>query len=156
MMIVYDDIIRGGRLIRIRKKNERLYIVLVTFLISLSCFVISECIESFTINVIVVFIATLGCSVAPTVFMSLVWKRMNKYGAIAGMISGMLAVPFIKYAPFFGETGNKRALCDILGINSVVPSMLVSFLVIILVSVITPKPSAQVQEEFDDVKHRMT
>ena len=156
MMIVYDDIIRGGRLIRIKKKNERLYIVLVTFLIGLSCFIVSECIEDFSINVIVVFIAALGCSVAPAVLLSLMWKRMTKYGAIAGMIGGMLAVPLLKYAPFFGEMGNKKTLCDILGINSVVPAMLASFLIIILVSLITPKPSAQVQEEFDDVKHRMT
>ncbi|MBP3234098.1 MAG: hypothetical protein J6M65_06725 [Eubacterium sp.] len=155
-MIIYEDIIRGGGLIRIRKKNERLVIALITYLVALMCFVISECIEGLTINVIVVFIGTLGCSVAPTVFMTLRWKRMNKYGAMAGLISGMISVPLLKYAALFGESGNKKALCDVLGVNSVVPAMLVSFLMIVLVSLITPKPSEEIQEEYADIKHRMT
>ena len=153
--IIYDDIIRGGRLLRVKRKREGLYIAVITFMVTLICFIVSEFLDGFSVNVVVVFIGALGCSIAPTVFVSLAWRRMNKYGAVVGLISGLLAVPFFKYATFIGVRGDKRSLCDVMGVNSVVPSMLVAFLMIILVSLVTKKPSEKAVEEYDDIKHRI-
>jgi Na+/proline symporter len=154
--VLFNDIIMGGKLIRIRNGRDRLYILCITYIIAMLCFVISQCIGNVSINVLVVFLGTLGCSIAPTVFMSLVWKRMNKYGCMAGLVTGLLSVPFLKYAQLFQFSGKKVSLCDILGVNSVVPSMLISFLVIILVSLLTGKPDEAVVGEFTDVEHRIT
>ncbi|MBO4864533.1 MAG: hypothetical protein J5517_09210 [Eubacterium sp.] len=153
--IIYDDIIRAGRLVRIRKSREKLYIIVITFIISIICYVVGECLNFISINLIVTFIGALGCAVAPTVLMSLRWRRMNKFGCIAGLISGLAAVPFFKYAAFFGDSDVRLSLSDLLGVNSVALSMLVSFLMIILVSLITPKPSQEVLDEYDDIKHRI-
>ena len=154
--VLFNDIIMGGKLIRIKNGRDRLYILCITYIMAMLCFVISQCIGNVSINVLVVFLGTLGCSIAPTVFMSLVWKRMNKYGCMAGLVIGLLSVPFLKYAQLFQFSGKKVSLCDILGVNSVVPSMLVSFLVIILVSLLTGKPDETVVGEFTDVEHRIT
>ncbi len=154
--VLFNDIIMGGKLIRIKEERERLYLFCVTFVMGMMCFVISQCLGDISINVLVIFLATLGCSVAPTVLMSLVWKRMNKYGCMAGLVTGLLSVPFLKFAHLFGHSGQKVSLCDILGVNSVVPSMFVSFMIIIVVSLITPKPDEAVIDEFNDIEHRIT
>ena len=54
------------------------------------------------------------------------------------------------------DTAEVMYIRQILGVNSVVPAMLISFLMIVLVSLITPKPSEEIQEEYADIKHRMT
>ncbi len=153
--VLYNDIINSGRLIRIRKGKERLYLICLAYIVSMLSFMVGQLINSISINTIIVFIGTLGCSVSPVVFMSLFWKRMNKYGCMAGLVAGLISVPFLKYATLFNYSGQQASLCDILGVNSVLPSIMVSFLVIIVGSIITTKPDEAVVKEYDDVKHRI-
>lgn len=152
---VYEDILRKGRILRVRKKYEKMTLLIMIISLTVAAVVISECISNFSINTIVFFIGALGCSIAPTVLMSLIWKRMNRFGCVAGLLIGVASVPFFKYASVFVSGEGKAALCDILGINAVIPSMAFSFGMIILVSLITPAPSKSIVDEFCDVRNRI-
>ncbi len=153
--VIYEDILVKGRLIRVRRSREKSSLFLLTVFVGVVIFIISECIRLFSVNTILVFICTLGCSVGPTVFLSVAWKRMNKYGCYAGLISGLICVPFFRFGLFFDMSGTKATLCDILGVNSIAPSVVASFLIIILVSLITKKNSSEIEEEFKEVKSRI-
>ena len=87
--------------------------------------------------------------------MALVWKRMNRSGCVAGLVSGLICVPAFKYIQFFEISGMKASLCDVMGINSIAPSTLISFAMIVIVSLLTKKESKEVEEEFLDVRNRL-
>ena len=153
---IYEDVIVEGRLFVAKKRNQYRDIVISLCITGIAVFLLSEYINSSDISVTIVFIAALGCSFSPTLVMSLFWKRMNAAGCVAGLISGMVCVPFFKYAEVFMVMGDKLTLCDVMGVNSVLPSMACTYLIIILVSALTPKPKEEVLNEFSDVRNRIT
>ena len=153
---IYEDVFIKGRLIRISRKKEKRNIILTSLMTGLVVFVVSAYVKQFSISVILVFIGALGCSITPTMTLSLLMKNMNKYGCFAGLVGGLVSVPFFKYATVFVRSGEKASLCDVLGINSVVPSMVFTFCIIVLVSILTPKPAPEIMQEFEDVKNRIS
>ncbi|QRG66374.1 sodium/proline symporter PutP [Brevibacillus choshinensis] len=82
--------------------------------------------------------AGFGASFGPVILLSLYWKRMNKWGALAGMVAGALTV--IIWTRF-------DVLKDFL--YEMVPGFAVSLLAIVIVSRLTSKPSQQVEDQFD-------
>jgi len=82
--------------------------------------------------------AGFGASFGPVVLLSLYWKRMNKWGALAGMVAGAATV--IIWTQF-----------DVLKnfLYEMVPGFAASLLAIVVVSLLTQKPSQQLQEQFD-------
>lgn len=88
--------------------------------------------------------AGFGATFGPVVLLALFWKRSNKYGALAGMITGGVMVFVWKYliAPMGG----------VLGIYELLPAFLLSLIVNIVVSLATPAPSQEIQDEFEKVK----
>lgn len=153
---IYEDIIVEGRLFVAKKRNQYRDIIISLCISGIAIFLLAAYINSSDISVTIVFIAALGCSFSPTLVMSLFWKRMNTAGCVAGLISGMVCVPFFKYADVFMVMGDKLTLCDVMGVNSVLPSMACTYLMIILVSLFTPKPQEDVINEFNDVRNRIT
>ena len=75
--------------------------------------------------------------------MSLFWKRTNKYGCIAGMISGMIMVFVWKY--------EVRPLGGAWNLYELAPAFLVALIFIVIVSLATPLPEKEIEEEFDEV-----
>ena len=75
---------------------------------------------------------------------SLFWKRTTYQGAIAGMVSGAFMVFFwkLKLAPMGG----------VWAIYELLPAFIFSAVVILVVSLLTKKPSAEITEEFDKAK----
>lgn len=153
---IYEDIIVEGRLFVAKKRNEYRDIVISLIISGISIFLLAAYLNSSDISVTIVFIAALGCSFSPTIVMALFWKRMNAAGCVAGLISGMVCVPFFKYADVIMVMGDKVTLCDVMGVNSVLPSMACTYLMIILVSAFTPKPKEDVVNEYNDVRNRIT
>ena len=153
---IYEDIVVEGRLFVAKKRNEKRNIIITIIITGVIVFLLAAYLNATDISVILVFIAALGCSFSPTMVMSLFWKRMNATGCVAGLLSGLIAVPFFKYAEVILIQGSKLTLCDILGVNSVIPSMVVTYLIIILVSLLTRKPDEEVINEFMDVRNRIT
>ncbi|PFK30956.1 sodium/proline symporter PutP [Bacillus cereus] len=82
--------------------------------------------------------AGFGSSFGPVVLLSLYWKRMTKWGALAGMIAG--AVTVITWTQF-------KFLKDFL--YEMIPGFAVSLIAIIIVSLLT-KPSKEVEKQFEE------
>lgn len=91
--------------------------------------------------------AGLGAAFGPTVLLSLYWKRTNFQGAVAGIASGALTVIIWDYIPFVGG----QTLGTVTGLYSLAIGFAVSILAIIIVSLVTPAPSQEMVEEFEDV-----
>ena len=87
--------------------------------------------------------AGFGAVFGPLMLMSLFWKRINRPGAIAGMLSGGIMVFFWKLVI--------RPLGGIWNIYELLPAFIVSCIFIVIVSLLTAPPSAEIQEEFDKV-----
>ncbi|MGF1471750.1 MAG: sodium/pantothenate symporter [Rubrobacteraceae bacterium] len=75
--------------------------------------------------------------IAPTVF-GLFWKRATKWGAISSMYTGLVCylVLEIFFPDLFG------------GIINLVPALVLSVVVMVVVSLLTPKPSREILEMF--------
>ncbi|MEE8886680.1 MAG: sodium/proline symporter [Eubacteriales bacterium] len=88
-----------------------------------------------------------GACFGPVVLLALFWKRSNKYGALAGMLSGGFMVFFWKYVI--------RPLGGAWDIYELLPAFIVAILANVIVSLLTPAPDEQVTEMFDEVKASM-
>ena len=104
--------------------------------------------ESSVIFTIVSFAwAGFGATFGPLMIMSLFWKRINRAGAIAGMIGGGVMVFVWKLLI--------RPLGGVLGIYELLPAFIFSLICIVVVSLLTTPPSEQIRKEFDEVKNRV-
>lgn len=85
--------------------------------------------------------AGLGASFGPLTLCALYWRRTTMQGAIAGMLSGTATV--LIWHNLLAPLGG------IFGIYELLPAFIISFVFIIVVSLLTPEPSPAVLEEFD-------
>lgn len=94
--------------------------------------------------------AGFGAAFGPVVLMSLYWKRMNHWGALAGIAAGALTVLFWAYSPYQIEG---KQLNDFL--YAMIPGVFVSALVTWLVSLITAAPTTDVSHLFQQVSDKL-
>lgn len=85
--------------------------------------------------------AGFGAVFGPIMLFSLFWKRTTQAGAVAGMVTGGVVVFLWKLV--------LKPLGGVFGIYELFPAFVLSCLVILVVSLLTPAPSAQIQQEFD-------
>lgn len=85
--------------------------------------------------------AGFGASFGPLMLMSLYWRRTTLQGAIAGMVTG--AVSVVVWNTFIAPLGGVFAVYELL------PGFVLSMLAIIIVSLATKEPPAEVTDEFD-------
>ena len=88
--------------------------------------------------------AGFGAAFGPTILFSLFWKRSNRWGALAGMLVGGGMVFIWKY--LIAPKGGAFAIYELL------PAFIASAVAIVVVSLLTEQPSAEIQETFDRVK----
>jgi sodium/proline symporter len=88
--------------------------------------------------------AGFGAAFGPLVLFSLFWKRCNKWGALAGMISGGVMVFVWKY--LIAPMGGAFAIYELL------PAFVVSCVLIVVVSLLTAAPSKEIVDEFETSK----
>ena len=88
--------------------------------------------------------AGFGATFGPLMLFSLFWKRTTRAGAIAGMIAGAFMVFFWKFA--------LKPMGGILGVYELLPAFIFSAIVIVIVSLLTPAPSKDIQDEFEMAK----
>jgi sodium/proline symporter len=89
--------------------------------------------------------AGFGAAFGPTLVLSLYWRRMNRYDALAGIIVGGLTVVIWKQL--------SGGLFDL---YEIVPGFVFSLLTIIIVSLITQPPEESVLLEFDKAVKEVT
>lgn len=80
-----------------------------------------------------------GAAFGPTVVMCLFWRRMNFAGALAGMIVGFGVDLLWMYVPGLAATG----------LYALVPAFAAGIITIVVVSLATKKPSAEITDDFD-------
>ena len=78
-----------------------------------------------------------GASMGPTILLSLFWRRFNFKGAIAGISVG--AIVDICWIIFFSSTG----------LYELLPGFIAGMIAAVIVTLITKKPSKEVEELFD-------
>jgi len=88
--------------------------------------------------------AGFGAVFGPSMIMSLFWKRTNRAGTVAGMISGAAMVFIWKYGV--------RPMGGVWNLYELAPAFAVSLLVIFLVSLATKAPEQEVIDEFEEVR----
>lgn len=88
--------------------------------------------------------AGFGAAFGPAMLFGLFWKRANKWGALAGMVSGGIMIFVWKYAV--------RPLGGVWNIYELLPAFVVSCIFIVAVSLATEAPSKEMEAEFDAVK----
>ncbi len=84
--------------------------------------------------------AGFGATFGPLMLFSLFWKRTSYTGAIAGMLSGGIMVFVWKLAI--------KPLGGIFAIYELLPAFIISSLIIVLVSLLSNKPSDEIQADF--------
>ncbi|EFX91064.1 sodium/proline symporter [Actinobacillus ureae] len=84
--------------------------------------------------------AGFGSAFGPVVLLSLFWKRMNGFGAIAGMLTGALIVYFWK---------DLTVALSLPEMYSMIPGFISAMFAIVIISLITPAPSKDVIETFE-------
>ena len=106
--------------------------------------------ENSTIFQVVSFAwAGFGATFGPLMILSLFWKRINRPGAIAGMVSGgaMVFIWKLVIKPLAATTG-----ISALGIYELLPAFIISSILIVVVSLLTKAPSKEIEEDFEAVK----
>ncbi|MBR2749962.1 MAG: sodium/proline symporter PutP [Clostridiales bacterium] len=90
--------------------------------------------------------AGFGAVFGPMVLFGLFWKRMTKWGAIAGMITGGATIFIWKFVvrEVFADT--------ILNIYELLPAFIVASIFIVIISLVTKAPDEKVTKAFDEVK----
>ncbi|MBQ6271920.1 MAG: sodium/proline symporter [Clostridiales bacterium] len=90
--------------------------------------------------------AGFGAVFGPLVLFGLFWKRTNKWGAIAGMISGGTTIFVWKFVirDVFSDT--------ILNIYELLPAFIIASIFIVVFSLVTKSPDEKIVETFDAVK----
>ena len=88
--------------------------------------------------------AGFGAAFGPVVLFALFWKRSNKWGALAGMVVGGAMVFIWKYG--IATLGGAFAIYELL------PAFIAASVAIVVVSLLTEKPSAEIERIFDEVR----
>ena len=94
--------------------------------------------ESKVLGLVAYAWAGFGAAFGPLIVLSLFWKRMTLSGALAGMIVGAGVV--ILWKNLFAATE----------VYEIIPGFVLSFIAILVVSLLSPAPSASVQQRFND------
>ena len=89
--------------------------------------------------------AGFGATFGPLIIFSLFWKRINRAGAVAGMIGGAVMVFLWKLV--ISNLGGA------FGIYELLPAFIFSSICIVVVSLLTKAPSKEIQEDFEAVKN---
>ena len=88
--------------------------------------------------------AGFGATFGPLMLFSLFWKRTNKPGAIAGMVSGAGMV-------FLWKLGISK-LGGVFAIYELLPAFIFSSICIVVVSLLTKAPSEEIEADFEAVR----
>jgi len=93
--------------------------------------------------------AGFGAAFGPLVIMSLYWKKMNRHGALAGMLTGAITVLVWIYAPL---TINGESLSSVM--YEIVPGFIMASIAIVVVSKLTSKEQPELEALFDQVNDK--
>lgn len=85
--------------------------------------------------------AGFGAAFGPVIIFSLFWRRMNRHGALAGMLVGAITVLVCTYVPINGVIINDM-------VYSIIPGFILCSLAIVVVSKLTALPATHLTDTF--------
>lgn len=141
---VSENLLKGVLGIKLSSRKTILVARLAVLTISIVGIFIARDPNSSIFQIVSFAWAGFGAAFGPVMLFSLFWKRCNKWGALAGMVSGGVMVFAWKYLV--------RPLGGIWGIYELLPAFLVACAAILIVSLATEAPSKEIEDEFDAVK----
>lgn len=141
---VSQNLFKGVFKIDLSEKKSLVIARISVIIISIIAVFIAFDPNSSVFNIVSFAWAGFGAAFGPVILFALFWRRSNKYGAIAGMLSGGVMVFVWKYLV--------RPLGGIVDIYELLPAFIVACIAIVVVSLLTEEPSEEIIQEFDKVK----
>ncbi len=128
-----------------KNATDREYVFLgrlAVLLVAIVAFILALNPDSTILELVAYAWAGFGGSFGPVILLSLFWRKMTNWGALAGMVSG--AVTVILWANLTESGFISFSLYEI------VPGFLVNLLFSVIVSLITYKRNETIEKEFDE------
>ncbi len=139
--VLTEDFYRGF-LRKNASSRELVWVGRATVLIvSLIAIAIASNPESRVLGLVSYAWAGFGAAFGPVILLSLYWKRINRNGALAGMIVGAATVILWK------QSGS--------ALYEIVPGFIAATIAIVVASLLTREPSAEVQATYDAVSKEL-
>ena len=140
---VSENIMKGVFKLKISEKATMIIARATVVVVSIIAAFLASDPNSSVFNIVSFSWAGFGAAFGPVVLFSLFWKRTNKWGALAGMLSGGAMVFIWEYV--------LTPLGGVFAIYELLPAFIVACLAIVVVSLLTPAPSKEVIEDFEKV-----
>ena len=140
---ISEDITQGVLGIKISEKKTILIARLTVIGISIIGIFLAFNPDSSVFKIVSFAWAGFGATFGPVVLAALFWKRSNKYGALAGMLSGAVMVFVWKFC--IAKLGGLFAIYELL------PAFVVACIAIVVVSLATKAPEKEITDEFEAV-----
>lgn len=90
--------------------------------------------------------AGFGATFGPVILFSLFWRRTNKWGALAGLISGGVVIFFWKFVIRVSYAGTWLDIYELL------PAFIVACIAVVVASLATKEPEKEITDIFDELK----
>lgn len=139
-----ENIIGGLFRVKLTDKSKMLVARITLIAISVIAVFLAWDADSSVFRIVSFAWAGFGAVFGPVMLLSLFWKRSNKWGAIAGMLTGGIMVFVWKYVI--------AGLADILNVYELLPAFVIAIIVNVVVSLATKKPDQSIVDEFNEVK----
>jgi len=143
---VSQDLMKGFFKVKIDTKKEMLAARGTVVAIAVIGMVLAWDPNSSVFRVVSFAWAGFGAAFGPVVLFALFWKRSNKWGALAGMVTGGVMVFVWKY--LIAPMGGAWAIYELL------PAFIAASFAIVVVSLATAKPDEVVEKTFEQVYAR--
>ena len=140
---ISHNILRGVFHVKLTNKQEMLIARITVFAVAVLGVFMARNPNSSVFGIVSFAWAGFGAAFGPLMLFSLFWKRTNRWGALAGMLSGGVMIFVWKF--FI------RPLGGIFNIYELLPAFIVSSAAIVIVSLLTKAPEKEIVEEFESV-----
>ena len=140
---ISEDIMRAAK-VKVSDKKRMLVARGSVIVIAVIAMFIAKDPQSKVFEIVSFAWAGFGATFGPLMLFSLFWKRTNRYGAIAGMVSGAAMVFIWKFV--ISKLGGAFSIYELL------PAFIFSSICIVVVSLLTKAPEKEIEEVFDAVK----
>lgn len=140
---ISHNIIRGVFHIKLSNKQEMLIARITVLSVALMGVFMARNPESSVFGIVSFAWAGFGAAFGPLMLFALFWKRTNRFGALAGMLSGCAMVFIWKFLI--------RPLGGGFNIYELLPAFIVGSIAIVIVSLITSAPDKEIIEEFESI-----
>lgn len=142
---ISQDLLQTTFKIKLNEKKSMILARISVIVISLIAVFLALNPKSSVFHIVSFAWAGFGATFGPVMLFALFWKRANKWGALAGMVSGGIMVFVWKFVI------RTIAVGTIFDIYELLPAFLIASIAIVIVSLITKAPEKEIIETFESI-----